>query len=273
MRSLGWVLVGTLTLVGCRAGFKSASGGATSPDGLGRGATHSLRFYDEGGLLTRAALAGLGVVAAAGAVENRKTTYEINQTDTGTVINRTDTGTINTDTAKGAAGIMNAAGDPNTSFGTANGSLAASLELASTTLGGDTSGGQFDFGYSYKYLQKMGNLGLAIRGYAGFGYGHYTFHERVMVATDRGPPKFGDGTYKFLGIPARIGAFLFAAGGKFTTMVGVEAYAKLDINFSDAMVYHLGGRFQYSLGFVELEMMRGSKSDLGSVGLEIGIGF
>ena len=268
------VLASALAGMGCRAGFKSTAGGAVSPTGLGKGATHSLVFSDEGGILTRVALGALGVVAAAGAVHDVHQKTEINTVGDTTVKTTITTGTLDQKALDDATKIGDLAGDTNTRLGTENGSLGANLEIAATTLGGDTSGGEFDFGYGYHRVQRLaGEIGVGFRTYAGFGYGHFTFHDRLLMDGDRGPPHFGDGTFTFLGIPTRLGFFIANLSGGIPKMVGTETFGKVNLNFDGKTVASAGQRLQLSYGYAEVSVCATRGEDSPSYALEIGGGF
>jgi hypothetical protein len=269
------VVVSLVLLAGCRAGFKSSAGAATSPDGMGKGVSRSVVFSDQGGILSRAPLAALGMVAAAGAVKvtSDRTTVTPHGDGTATV-EREISGTVDTRAAQNAVDLANANPTVTSSDGTSRAGLAANLEIASRSLGGDTSGWQFDFGFGIQRIKRhyfSNGFGLGWRGYLGLGYGNFSFHDRVMDAADRGPPVFGDGNYKFVGVPARFGVFVARMPGGLASILGTETYAKANLNSSGPSTFAVGQRVQWSLVFVEVETLM-SAEDRG-YGLELGFGF
>ncbi len=143
-----------------------------APTGVSSGTTNSVYIADRGGLLTRAALVGLGVIAAAGSVEAHT---ERSVVDNGSYYTVTDTTTYTTNpaAAQTAADIMNAAADPALNFG----GLCAGLQLAARDLGGDTSGWMFDFGYAAAEQSAKSRWGL--RYSAKLKLGELTMHDRT----------------------------------------------------------------------------------------------
>jgi hypothetical protein len=276
MRAVVVVTLVCLACVGCRAGFKSAAGGATSPTGFGRGLSRSVVFSDEGGLLSRLGLGiglgGLGVITAAGAVENAQTKTSVDTNGDRTVVTQETTGTVNQQQANDALKITQLADGAKLSG--KNGGLAANLEIAAQTLGGDTSGWQYDMGYSFRRVTTSTTFALGFRGYIGVGYGSFTMHDRIMERVDRGPPEFGEATFTFLGLPTRFGVFLVKRPEGLTSLVGTETFVKANINASGPTVFHLGQRLQMSLLFVEAGVsMSGTAEDDRSYELEVGLGF
>lgn len=270
--SRGALLLTMLVLVGCRGGFHSTATGANAPSNFSPGVSNSLRFSDEGGVLTRVGLGIVGTAAAFGAIENPKVTTTTTLDGDKVIIDTKKEATINTDTAKKAVDITNAKPtiaeqDKGDAF---SASAAANFEIAGQTLGGDTSGGQFDFGVGLRHITAAGPVGLILRAYLGFGYGSFTLHDR-MERIDRGPPMFGDAHYKFIGFPTRIGAAFVKRFDRLSQLFGVEAFAKANLNLSDASIYAAGARVQYFLFFVEVEANRSSTGT--GTGFEVGIGF
>jgi hypothetical protein len=120
----------------------------------------------------------------------------------------------------------------------------------------------------------VGDYGIGWRGYVGLGYGKFSFHGRVMDGVDRGPPVFGDGGYKFVGLPSRFGVFLAKMGRGLTSLVGTETFGKLNINASGPSTFAIGQRVQWSIVFLEVEANMSGTSDADrSYGLEFGFGF
>jgi hypothetical protein len=103
------VLVSLVLLAGCRAGFKSAAGAATSPDGMGKGVSRSVVLSDQGGILSRAPLAALGMVAAVGSVKVNSDRTTVTDHGNGTAtVTREVSGTVDPVAAQRAADLANA---------------------------------------------------------------------------------------------------------------------------------------------------------------------
>lgn len=276
-RSLAVILV----LGGCTAAFRTQSGGATARDGVSSGTTNSLYFSDRGGLLTRAGLVALGLVAAAGSVENVKRESSVSDNGDGTVTVHTRTsGTFNAASAAAAADILDAASDPHQNFG----GLTGGLEIASTSLGGDTSGWMFEFGYAYAtvFHSRWG-----FEGSAKFAFGGFTQHDRMIATFDTSSSDAGvvtnvkgDGTYDFLGFPIRAG-ITYRVAPKTT----IEPFVKLEWNLYpvndnsqltiDPSPWHFGGRFTILDYFYAEADVRfsGLRDSARSYGLEVGFAF
>jgi hypothetical protein len=273
MRLVGLTIAAAILGGGCRIGYKSTAGGATAPEGFSKGVTRSLQFSDEGGLLSRAGLGVLGVAVAAGSIENVSSTSNTWTSGNTRITETTTTGTINTGTAQAAADIANAAGDSGTKLSSPRGGLAANLEIAGTTLGGDTHGWQYDMGWAFRRFSRAGSTAWGLRGYIGLGYGSFSMTDRMMDRVDRGPPKFGDAELKFFGMPSRFGLFFLTGFDKPSTIMGTETFVKLNGNLLGPSVVHLGQRLQFSLVYLEAEVSTsGTTSDDVSYGLELGIG-
>lgn len=128
-------------------------------------------------------------------------------------------------------------------------------------------------GWAFRRIDTTGPIAWGLRGYLGLGYGSFTMNDRVMVAVDRGPPKFGDAEYTFFGMPSRFGLFFVTGFKDPKTIMGTETYVKLNGNLLGPSVIHLGQRLQWTLVFLEAEVsMSGTSSDDRSYGLELGIG-
>ena len=266
------VVLVVLCLIGCRAGVRTTAGGAVSAPGAGPGVRRSLVFSDEGGLLTKLGIGSLGVIAATGAIEDAKSETTISRNGSEVVVTREDSARINGQTAKSLQGFVDAG---NTySLPKRHGGMSANLEIAGESLGGDTSGGQFDLGYSFRHIVGGGPGYVGFRGYLGFGYGKFTSHDRVMDRTDRGPPMFADSTYKFVGMPVRFGVFALGDFDKFRQLKGLEVFTKVNLNASaSASTYHVGSRLQWFIFYVEAEVgTQGMSEDDRSLGLEVGLG-
>jgi hypothetical protein len=154
----------------------------------------------------------------------------------------------------------------------AGGQFSSNLDIAARTLGGDTSGAQYDLGYAYHVVKRNSFGGYGFRFYLGTGYGHYTFHDRELPRADRGPPMAGDATYKFYGATGRLGLFLFTAKD-YTSIYGTETFFQFVGNAGDNSQWALGQRVQLSLGYAELELRSsGMNTDDRSICLEVGLG-
>ncbi len=275
------VIIILLVLGGCTAAFRSSSGGATARDGVSSGTTNSLYFSDRGGILTRAGLAALGVIAAAGAIENVKSTSTITDNNDGSVTVRTrTTGTFNAKSASEAADILEAASDPHQNFG----GLTGGLEIASTSLGGDTGGWMFEFGYAYAttFHSRWG-----FEASAKFAIGSFTQHDRMIARLDTSSSDTGvvamtkgDASYNFAGFPLRAGITYHLA-----PKTTIEPFVKLEWNLApistdsgilfDPSPWHVGGRvtvldYVYAEADVRFSAMRESAL---SYGLEVGFAF
>jgi len=271
----------SLALAGCTAAFRTSSGGAIAPDGVSSGTTNSLYFADRGGLLTRAGLAALGVVAAAGAVQDVKRESTISNNYDGTVTVTTKTqGTFNAKSAQDAADILNAASDPRQNFG----GLTGGLEIASTKLGGDTSGWMFEFGYAHAmtFHSRWG-----FRGSVKLMFGGFTLHDRMITSFDNSTSEtgvvtmvMGDASYKYFGLPVRAGLTY-----RFTPVTGLESFVKLEPNWYprtstrsidfDPSPWHIGLRLSVlEFLYVELDArFSGLRESASGYGLEAGFAF
>jgi hypothetical protein len=282
-------LVTAMGALGCHAGFRSSAGSANSPDGLADGVTNTIVIGDEGGPLSRLALgtlgAGLGAAGAMGGVSNVQMSSDTSTRTEGDTTITTDTTTTSGtyDADKGAAGA--AAGmavidhADRGSLSSTGGGLAANLEIASRSLGGDTSGAQFDLGYAFRRYRRGDSQVMGLRGYVGLGYGKFTMHQRAVAIDDRGPPMFADGTYKFFGIPARLGLFVLRKPSRFRgtrdllSVVGTESFLEANLNSSGSQRFAIGQRVQLSAAFFELEVsMRDFDPAARSYTLELGLG-
>jgi hypothetical protein len=271
MRGAVVVLSGLLAAAlasGCRMGYRSSAGAAMAPPGLHQGVVRSVSINDEGMLLTRAGLGVLGVAVAAGSIENPQVKTTVDNVGDRTVVRQERTATIHSGPAEAGMAIATAR---NTS--TAAGGLSSNLDIASRSLGGNTSGWQYEFGYSMRRIRRGKDWAAGFRGFAGLGFGRYKMHDWLVDVMDRGPPRFGSGNYNFNGIPTRFGVFFASYPRSFLQLVGTETYVKANINFTDHSVFHVGQRFQYSLVFIEIETSMSSLDARDrSYGIELGIG-
>jgi len=279
--SARWLLLLTLATA-CTAAFRSQSGGATAPAGVSTGTSNSIYIGDRGGLLTRAGLTALGVVAAMGAVTvDKQETHIYTAGDEVWAETKTE-GRINFDNAQAAADIMNAAADPKQNFG----GLSAGLDIAAQTLGGDTSGWMFDFGFEGAATSRHSRFGW--RAMCKFAFGDYTFHDRMIKTFSDGMVMMsrGDADYSFLGVISRVG-ITYRLPLSTTNVAMLEAFAQPNINFwgigqyfaLDTVVapspWYAGVRFSAMVvAYVEAKVGMSSLSgDRQSVGLEAGFAF
>jgi hypothetical protein len=270
-----------LLLVGCTAAYRTTSGGATAREGVSSGTTGSLYFSDRGGILTRAGLAALGMVAAFGAVRDVKSESTVTNNGDGTVtVHTKQSGTFNAHDAQAAADILNAASDPRQNFG----GLTGGLEIASTSLGGDTSGWMFEFGYAYaKTFHNRWGLNLAGK----LMFGGFTQHDRMITKFDTSSSgtgvvttTMGDSGYDFVGPTLRLG-FPY----RVRPDVFVEPVLKLALNWYprgvdndiqfDPSVWQAGVRVT-AMKYVYVEIdgrFSEFRESATSYGLEVGLAF
>ncbi len=197
-----WVVMIALGAVGCTAAFRTQDGGATAPTGVSGGRSSSIYIGDRGGLLTRASLLGLGALAAAGAVDS-KTTRTVSDEGSYYRVTTETTSTVNVERAQSAVDLMGAASDPSQNFG----GLCAGLEIASRSLGGDTSGWMFDFGYATASTSTTSHWGVRASGK--FAFGSMGLHDRTLSSYTPDADvttKAGDASYNFFGTFLRAGA-------------------------------------------------------------------
>jgi len=286
MRRLGvvtWLVVG---LAGCNVSYRSSAGTATAPEGFGPGVGRSIVFGDEGGLLSRLGLGALGTglagAGALGGVKVVKSETDVSTNGNTTTITTRDTVEIDRQKVQeGAAGGMTLVRAADSGkLSSAGGGLAANLEIASRSFGGDTSGWQYDMGYAFRKYRRGDSFVMGLRGYVGFGYGKFTIHDRVLDRVDRGPPMFDSAETKFLGLPTRFGLFMLKKPSSFDGMKslkevwGTETYVRANLNLADGPHrFHLGQRLQWALVFVELEASIGGFDTTDrSLGLAVGLG-
>ena len=276
------VIVWLLLFGGCTAAFRTATGGATARDGVSSGTTNSVYFSDRGGLLTRAGLLALGLAAAAGSVEDVKRTSTVSDNGDGTVtVHTVTTGTFNAANAAAAADILDAASDPHQNFG----GLTGGLEIASTSLGGDTGGWMFEFGYAYATTTHSR---WGFEASAKFAFGGFTQHDRMIATFDHSMVDTGviamtkgDGHYDFVGFPVRAGVTYRVA-----PRTTIEPFVKLEWNLYpvideasnlaiDPSPWHVGGRFTvFDYAYVEADVRFSAlRASARSYGLEVGLAF
>lgn len=262
-----------MVLGGCSAGFRTSQGSATAPSGMSGGTTNSLVFSDEGGLLSRLGLGAIGVAASSAAIKDARTTKTTTVTGDRVIETTTQSATIDTQAGAVGAGTAIAAGDERTVLSGKGGGLAANLEVAGQSLGGDTSGWQYDMGGALRLFRQGAHHGYGVRAYAGIGYGTFDLHGRQLPREDRGPPMLGDGEYKFAGLTARVGAWAYVMKSDVFSVIGTETFVKVSANAIGPHTFAIGQRLQLSLLFVELQVMRGTNDDTErSIGLTIGAG-
>ncbi|CAN5916404.1 hypothetical protein BH11MYX2_BH11MYX2_00780 [soil metagenome] len=261
-------------VLGCQAAFRSQQGKATSPSGMASGTTNSLHFSDEGGVLSQLGLSSitntLGALATIKSISYGKSHLEsrpgglYDVTPVTIEVDPTLARKVD-DTNKGIKAM-----EADTS--NSGGQFASNLDIAARTLGGDTSGAQYDAGYAYHVIKRTNLAGYGVRFYLGAGYGHYTFHDRDLPRIDRGPPMTGDGTYAFLGATGRLGLFLFTARD-YKSVLGTETFVSFVGNVSDNSQWAIGQRLQVTLGFIEVELRSsGLNTADRSICVELGLG-
>jgi hypothetical protein len=287
MRSLrGGLVCAAIVLSACHVGFRSSAGTAALPKaateaGAQRGMSRSVSMGDEGGLLTmavvKAGLVGAGALGAAGSVEvteyKESATSIVYNSDGSKTYVKSSEATVKVDQgqAQRSADLMNTTPTPDgLRFG--RGALATNLEIASTSLGGDTSGYQFQFGYAYRMMYRRSGLVMRARGFAGLGFGHWTIHGRE-TRMDRGPPTFEDYRYGFFGIPVRVAGMIGKPrrdGLELVPEFGLEPYVGTELNLNDPTPFRAGARLILSYVHIDVEWAKSSAGS--SVSLEIGGG-
>lgn len=226
-----------VALTGCTAAYRTTNGGALVKQGVQGGVTNSIVFEDRGGPLTRIGFGLLGAAAASGAVRSTGSTtsesgiYSPGGTRIGTRTTTTTTYTVDPQAARNAQALVdsgNKASDDALRAGAIDPtqnyvSPVGGLEIASTKLGGDTSGWMFDFGV--KAARRYGAWGL--RWSARFGFGRFTFHGREVQKNSVAFTTMEDTQYSFVGVPLRLG---ITYRGLF------EVFARLDVNLVTAFL-------------------------------------
>ena len=260
---------------GCRIGFRSTGGDATLPSQASVGRTNMIRMWDEGGLLTRIGLGLAGGAVALGSISNVNTTQDTNRVGDTVVTTTTTTGTLDTAGAQAGADIANSDGKIAESYGRGRSfgaSFAGGLDIASESLGGDTSGWQGEFGFAARSARFGRAFGWGWRASLTYGYGKFTAHERLLERQDRGPPDIAEELeHKFSGVNARFGLFMFKPPRSLKGLLATETYGKAELNLSDGSVYRLGQRLQVGFFYVEAELVRGNSG--ASTSMEVGFGF
>ncbi len=250
-----------------------------APTGVSSGRSSSIYLSDRGGLLTRAGIAALGLVAAAGASDS-KTTRTVTDQGTYLYIQEETTTTVNPERAQAAADIMNAATDPDQNFGGA----CAGLEIASRDLGGDTSGWMFNLGYAASATSSRSHWG--VRGSAKLAFGAMTMHDRELrsYAPNSVTMTTGDASYDFFGTMLRLGlSYWLPLAHRNVAML--EGFVETDLNFMTAVdqysdsshpsPWSVGARFT-ALKYVYVEtkvLWSAMNAAHTSLGLELGVAF
>ena len=270
MRAVMLAAACALSSVGCAhakygASFRHQQGAAIAPPGVAGGTTNTVRISDISGPLSRAGVYGLAVLTAAGAYrETSRTTSSYRQGDY-IVTETTSSGYIDQGTAA-AAGELAAAAVGDEPVG-----LQASLDIASRSLGGDTSGWMYQLGY--KGEPFLCGPRLMCRFYGGFGIGRYTFHDRMR--TD-GSGAVAEARYSYIGVPLR----LDLVPSRFLTV-----FVQADLNIAtvaNAMFDELGSPSPWHAGvevkvgwvFGRVQQSWGRATwDSRSTTLEVGLGF
>ena len=226
-------------------------------------------FSDQGGILSRAGLGMVAVAGAAGSIRDVQTKTTVTNNGDSIVVQKETSGTVDQQQLANATKLAEMAGDPKADLSSTNGGLAANLEIAAQTLGGDTSGWQYDMGWVFRKFWR-GSIPFGIRVYAGLGYGRFTAYERILDPVDRGPPMYGEGTTKFFGIPLRLGAFIVTRPEGLTSFYGTETFVKTGLNAIGPTALHVGQRIQVPLGYIEASYAVSGEGR--SVGIEVGVG-
>ena len=241
-----------------------------APPGVSSGTTNRIRISDSGGPLTRAGVLGLAFGASAGAVKNVQTTQTATRNGNDVIVRTTTTATIDQEQAARAQGLMDAA------VADAPVPLHASLEIASTSLGGDTSGWMYNIGFRTDPV-SVGKFAV-LRASFGLGFGRYTFHDRerrsIGGSSDAGV--IGDYRYTYIGSPVRITVF---------STTWLRSYFQADLNWVTAWdvisfepatpsPWRVGTQVNLGPIFVQGEVAWSRmNSEDASVGIEVGIGF
>lgn len=222
------VLLGGLLAGGCQLSARSQSGGAIAKPGVSGGTMNSIYFEDTGGplsqIIARTSLLLLGGVAAVGAATGGSVSsstsssgiYDSSGNRTGTRETTTYTGgTPDAAGGRAAQGVIDAASSRDLDVS----GFTSGLEIASTKLGGDTSGWFLDAGF--KSVTNHGSWGLRL--VLKTAYGKVTQHDRTIRTFDESfvSETMGDATYTFGG--ARLGL-----GVSYRRVV--ELYAQIDLN-------------------------------------------
>lgn len=225
--SARWVVVLAL-VTGCQLSMRQQSGGAISKPGVSGGTMRSIYFEDTGGplsqIVSRLSLlvfGTLGAVGAAGSGVSSNTTssgiYDSSGNRVGTqeTTTYTPTGGTNAEAGQRAQGLVDAAGSADLDVS----GVTAGLEIASTKLGGDTSGWFLDAGF--KTVKTYGAWG--IRSVVKAAAGKVTQHDRMLRTFDNSfvSESMGDASYRF-------GGFRLGLGIQYRRTF--ELFTQLDLN-------------------------------------------
>lgn len=239
---------------------------------------NSLYFADRGGPLTKIGTAILGLGVTAGYVDDlaKKSTVTVNDDGTHTVITYWVKKSDVQDMQK-ALDLVAATGDYHQDYSGTTGEL----EIASTTLGGDTDGWRFGFGYRYGHPISL-SFNLELSAY--FSVGSFVHHGRALKTYDKLSGQvmtgMGDAVYDICAVPIRV-AFPYRISAK--TSVGpvfkVEPnfypiFGDDEIDFMPSP-WSAGARVTV-LGYVYAELlgsMSALRSSATSVNLEVGLAF
>lgn len=264
-------------LAGCTAGFRSQIGGATTREGASGGTMNSLYFTDRGGPLTKLGLGLLGVGYTAGAVDElaKKSLVRV-ESDGQTVVYTYWVKKIDVENMQRGLDLIQALGDYTQDYSGVTGEL----EIASTSLGGDTDGWRFGLGYRWgRPISEHWNIELS--GYLSFG--SFVHHGRALKTYDKLSGQvmetMGDAVYDIAAVPLRLG-FPFRVAPKTT----IGPVFKIEPNFYpifgddeiDFMPspWSVGTKVAISYFYAELlGSMSAVRSSATSVNLEVGLAF
>jgi hypothetical protein len=250
--------------------IKSTTGAAMTPPGVSSGTTNIVRLADVGGPLARAGLFGMALVAASGAVKTHTTTTTHREGDYIVTTETTRVTGIDEQQMANAQAMLDAA------TGEQPLGIQASLEVASRTFGGDTSGWMYNLGYGGKAF--LCGPALVCYLYGGLGFGRYTFHDRTIraVTYDGISETTGDVDFTYFGTPLR----LTVAPTPYASV-----YVQADVNWLTVIdtlsgeqgspsPWHLGVELRGGLAFVRVELAASRMTRAGSSWqVEVGLGF
>jgi hypothetical protein len=253
------------------ASFKSNGGAAMAKPGVSPGRLNTVRIADIGGPLTRAGLLGLSVGMAAGAVKVDSQTTTSHRSGDYIVTTTTTTGHIDAGQAA-AAGRMAELATADEPIG-----LQASLEIASTSLGGDASGWMYNLGYGSDSFACA--PGLRCRIYGGFQVGKFVFHDRLR----RTRSSLGvleemdvDSSYWAVGTPLRLDISPIPIASVYvgSDINWVPAFNQALFVTSSPSPWHAGVELTIKLFFARAELTWSRMDrDTTSAALEVGVGF
>jgi hypothetical protein len=237
----------------------TSSGSAVAPPGFGASTINGVKLYDRGGILTRAFLVGVGLLAAYGSVSQSDKVI-----DSGpgyTVVERTTT--VDVEGVKAATAVTAGALDSRSdaSF------LETELTVADPRLGGDTKGYMLQANYVAGFIRF------------GFGFGHYAFSPSSQMSLRDGQTTKVPNVpseYSYLGFPLRL--FVFRSPQlQVYGQADLNLWTLLDVIGGDPLTpspWRFGARVQFSKFFAsgELSWSR-AVLDRASIGAEVGIVF